>query len=138
MQNRALRRSLALLVVAVGCATGAPSDGSTSTPLPSNRAIITESEIPMTGTETAFDLIRRLRPEYLRAKPTQTYSGARSTDAPPPTVIVNGQRFGNPDDLKTISASTLSTVRYYNIEEGKRKFGMQYGGGVIEIAYRIR
>jgi hypothetical protein len=139
MQNRTLRHSLALLIAAVGCASGAPSGGtSTSSALPSNRAVITEAEIPTTGTETAYDLIRRLRPEYFRAKPTQTYTGARSVDAPPPTVVVNGQRFGNPDDLKTISASTLSTVRYYNIEEGKRKFGMQYGGGVIEIAYRIQ
>ena len=136
MQN-SLRRSLALLVAVAGCATAAPQGGS-STVLPSNRAVITESEIPTTGTETAFDLIRRIRPEYFRVKPTQTYVGAQSADAPPPTVVLNGQRFGFPDDLKTISASTLSTVRYYTIEEGKRKFGMQYGGGVIEIAYRIR
>jgi hypothetical protein len=139
-----LRRSLALLLVSAACATGggtaatgAPSDGP-STSSPSNRALITEAEIPTTGTETAFDLIRRLRPEYLRVKPTQTYTGARTPEAPPPTVIQNGQRFGNPDDLKSISASLLSMVRYYNIEEGKRKFGMQYGGGVIEIAYRTR
>jgi hypothetical protein len=138
MQNRTCRRSLALLLVAVGCATGAPADGSSSTPLSSNRAVITESEIPTTGTETAFDLIRRIRPEYLRLKPSQTYNGNSSGVAAPPTVILNGQRFGNPDDLKTISASTLSTVRYYSIEEGKRKFGMQYGGGVIEITYRVR
>jgi hypothetical protein len=139
MQNRTLRRSLALVIVAVGCATAAPSGGSSGgTVLPSNRSVITEAEIPTTGTETAFDLIRRLRPEYLRVKPTQTYVGAQSADAPPPTVIQNGQRFGYPEDLKAISASTLSTVRYYNIEEGKRKFGMQYGGGVIEIAYRVR
>jgi hypothetical protein len=137
MQKRTVRSAFAVLLLSAACASGAPSDTSPS-PAPSNRAMITEAEIPMTGTETAFDLIRRLRPEYLRVKPTQTYTGARSPEAPPPTVIQNGQRFGNPDDLKAISASSLSMVRYYNIEEGKRKFGMQYGGGVIEIAYRTR
>jgi hypothetical protein len=137
MQNRTLRRSLVTLIAVLGCASAAPADGA-ATVAPSTRAVITEAEIPTTGTENALDLIRRLRPEYLRAKPTQTYSGTRSVDAPPPTVILSGQRFGSPDDLKTVSASSLSTIRYYNIEEGKRKFGMQYGGGVIEIAYRVR
>jgi hypothetical protein len=137
MQNRTARRTLAVLFLSVACASGAPSETSTAS-VPSNRAMITEAEIPTTGTETAFDLIRRLRPEYLRIKPAQTYTGVRSPEAPPPTVVQNGQRFGNPEDLKAISASSLSMVRYYNIEEGKRKFGMQYGGGVIEIAYRTR
>jgi hypothetical protein len=101
-----------------------------------NRAVITNAEIPTTGTESALDMIQRLRPEYLRAKPSQTFTGATSTNAPPPSVFFNGQRIGELADLRQIPAPSLSMVRYYSIEEGKRKFGMQYGGGVIEIQYR--
>lgn len=133
MQTRFARRTLAALLLTAACASGASS--SSSSPAPGNRSFITEAEIPATGTETAFDLIQRIRPEYFRQKPSQTYTGGQSV-APPPTVVENGQRFGFPEDLKSISASSLSMVRYYSIEEGKRKYGMQYGGGVIEITLR--
>jgi hypothetical protein len=136
MPNSAFRRVLASLLVALAaaCATVAAPEN----PISSNRSVITDAEIPTTGTESAFDLIQRLRPEYLRAKPTQTYTGATSTVAPPPSVVLNGQRIGELAYLRQVSAPTLSMIRYYNIEEGKRKFGMQYGGGVIEIKYRVQ
>jgi len=134
MLQRILVRSVASIVLAVtaACAAAAPP-GTTST----NRAVITDAEIPTTGTESAYDMIQRLRPEYLRVKPTQSYT-AGNTAAPPPSVFLNGQRIGELADLRQIPAPSLSGVRYYSIEEGKRKFGMQYGGGVIEISYRAR
>jgi hypothetical protein len=134
MPNSTLRRVLASFLVALtaACATAAAPEN----PISTNRSVITDAEIPTTGTESALDLIQRLRPEYLRAKPTQTYNGATSNVAPPPSVFFNGTRIGELADLRQISAPTLSMIRYYNIEEGKRKFGMQYGGGVIEIRYR--
>ncbi|NUO94834.1 MAG: hypothetical protein HOQ16_11265 [Gemmatimonadaceae bacterium] len=134
MLNRTFQRliSATLMLVAVGCAPHAPSDSSART----NRAVITDAEIPTTGSESALDLIQRIRPEYVRPKPSQAYSGGGSSTAPPPAVFLNGQRLGELADLRQIAAQSLSGVRYYNIEEAKRKFGMQYGGGVIEISYR--
>jgi len=136
MPNWTLRRAFALFLMAVttACAAAAAAPNG---PLPTNRSVITDAEIPTTGTESALELIRRLRPEYLRAKPTQTYVGATSNEAPPPSVFLNGQQIGDVGELRQIPAPSLSSVRYYNIEEGKRKFGMQYGGGVIEIRYRL-
>jgi hypothetical protein len=130
-----LRHPLALcaLVAAVACSS-APSHEAAQ---PINRSVITDAEIPTSGTESAFDLIQRIRPEYLRPKPTQTYMGAKSNEAPPPALVFNGQRLGDVGDLRQVPAPSLSYVRYYTIEEGKRKFGMQYGGGVIEIRYRL-
>jgi hypothetical protein len=130
-----LRRTLALgcLVAAAACA----SPPSPEAAQPTSRTMITDAEIPTTGTESAYDLIQRIRPEYLRARPTQTYMGAKSNEAPPPALVFNGQRLGDVGDLRQVPAPSLSYVRYYSIEEGKRKFGMQYGGGVIEIRYRL-
>jgi hypothetical protein len=129
-----LRRTALACVLAAACAS--PPATREAAP-PANRSVITDAEIPTTGTETAYELIQRIRPEYLRVKPTQTYMGAKSNDAPPPSVFFNGQRIGLLEDLRQIPAPSLSYVRYYTIEEGKRKFGMQYGGGVIEIRYRL-
>ena len=139
-----LRRTLALsAVVAAAACTSSPSPETAPPPSsaavlqPTNRAVITDAEIPTSGTESAYELIQRIRPEYLRTKPTQTYMGAKSNEAPPPALVFNGQRLGDVGDLRQIPAPSLSYVRYYSIEEGKRKFGMQYGGGVIEIRYRL-
>jgi hypothetical protein len=130
-----LRRTLAIcsVLAAAACASAPAPEAAQQT----NRSVITDAEIPATGTESAYDLIQRIRPEYLRVRPTQTYMGAKSNQAPPPAVLFNGQRLGDASYLQQVPAPSLSYVRYYSIEEGKRKFGMQYGGGVIEIRYRL-
>ena len=135
--------SSTILAMSAACSSGgSPEPALSSAPdrgiVSTNRSIITDAEIPTTGTESAYDMIQRLRPEFLREKPTQTYNGAQSNVAPPPSVFFNGTRIGLLADLRGISAPTLSMVRYYTIEEGKRKFGMQYGGGAIELTYRTR
>ncbi|HEX5970317.1 MAG TPA: hypothetical protein VFY85_00210 [Gemmatimonadaceae bacterium] len=134
------RRSLAaLLVLAAGaCASSGASNAEPSTS--SSRYVITEAELPASGTETAYDAIQRLRPEFLRTRPAQSYSlqpnGGASGPAPAPALVVNGQRAGDLSDLRQIAATALKTVRYYTIEQAKRKFGMQYDGGAIEIEYK--
>ena len=135
-----LRRSLvaALFLLAGACASGGAGTGSPATS--SSRFVITESELPTSGTETAYDAIQRLRPEFLRTRPAQSYnlqpSGGASGPAPAPALIVNGQRAGDLSDLRQIAATSLKSVRYYTIEQAKRKFGMQYDGGAIEIEYK--
>lgn len=49
---------------------------------------------------------------------------------------MNGQRAGELSDLRQIAATPVKSIRYYNIEQAKRKFGMQYAGGAIEIEYK--
>jgi hypothetical protein len=134
MLGPTLRRNLLLLSLAGAAACAGKSAHPAAGP--SGRSVIPDAEIPTTGTESALDLIQRLRPEYLRSRPSQTFTGATSNNAPPPSVFFNGQHIGELADLRQIPAPSLSMVRYYSIEEGKRKFGMQYGGGVIEIQYR--
>jgi len=141
MRLTILRHSLAAFVAVA--ALGACASGGASASAPagtSSRYVITESELPTSGTETAYDAIQRLRPEFLRARPAQSYSlqenGGATGNAPAPALIVNGQRAGELSDLRQIAATSLKTVRYYNIEQAKRKFGMQYDGGAIEIEYK--
>lgn len=126
-----------MLVLAVAAACAAPPPGG-AVPTSSNRAVVAEEEIPTTGTESAYELVQRIRPEYLRARPAQGSTGANGNLAPAPILVVNGQRVGGLEDLKTIPASSLAGIRYYTIEEAKRRFGMQYGGGAIELTYRTR
>lgn len=139
MRATILRRSFtsSILCLAAACASGGSSGGPSTS---SNRAVITAAELPTTGAETAYDAIKRLRPEFLRARPTQSYqlrdSAGVSGPAPEPALIVNGQRAGEVSDLRQIPAVSLESVRYYTIEQAKRKFGMQYAGGAIEVTYK--
>ena len=135
MRTSLIHGTLALLLASAACTPSRPGAPVTTS---SNRALITESEIPTAGTETAYDLIQRIRPEYLRIRPAQGTAGANGNNAPAPVLIVNGQRVGGLADLRSIPASSLSTVRYHTIEEAKRRFGMQYGGGALELVYRTR
>lgn len=121
-----------LLAMAAGCAAATTAGGRA----PRGRAIITEEELASNASLNVYDLIQRIRPEYLRPRPTQTYQGGNGITAPPPVVMVNGQHTGSIADLRQISASALAQVRYYSIEEAKRTFGMQYEGGAIELTYR--
>lgn len=131
--RRFLRLSfVALLLMGAACASGGGAAGSS----PPNRSIITESEIPSTGTESLYDLIQRLRPEFLRVRPNQTYTASASASAPPPALVVNGQRYGEFSDLRSMAANSVTMVRYYTIEQSKVKFGTQYSGGVIELVLR--
>lgn len=140
MSPTAFRRSVlaAVMVAAAACASSGTTAASASSQ--SNRDVITESELPTSGTESAYDAINRLRPEFLRVHPAQSYSmqadGGASGPAPAPALIVNGQRAGELSDLRHIAATSVKSVRYYSIEQAKRKFGMQYAGGAIEIAYK--
>jgi hypothetical protein len=136
--RRSLAAALFVFAGVTACASGGASAAASSTA--SNRSVISESELPTSGTETAYDAIMRLRPEFLRVRPAQKYSlqegAGASGPAPAPALIVNGQRAGELSDLRQIAATSLRTVRYYTIEQAKRKFGMQYDGGAIEIEYR--
>lgn len=124
-----------LTVLVVACASGGAS--STSSPRTSDRSLISQEDLAAAGTESAYDIIQRLRPEYLRVKPSQQgYFNSGVGDAPPPAVVSRGQRVGELADLRRIPAVSLSEIRYYNIEQAKLKYGMQYTGGVIELTYK--
>jgi hypothetical protein len=138
MRSTIIRRSLttAVLVLAGACASSGAAGGSAST----NRSVITEAELPTSGPESAYDAISRLRPEYLRPKVAQSFnlrdSAGVTVAAPEPALLINGQRAGELSDLRQVAATSIRSVRYYTIEQAKRKFGMQYGGGAIEVVYK--
>jgi hypothetical protein len=130
------RRPIALLLVvaASACASTPRADG--DAPSAGNRTVITDGDLSASGSESAYDIVQRLRPEFLRAKPSQSTLGSGAITAPPLALIANGQRVGALEDLRRIPAQSLSRIRYYSVEEAKRTFGMQYTGGAIELTYR--
>jgi len=119
------------LVAVAGCATTGTSASGGSASHDYNR--ITAAEIATTTAQNAYEMISKMRPEYLKTRGKTTIL----LDTPDrASVFMDGVLFGEPEALKTIAASTIREVRFYPGNEAGIKFGSQYGAGVIDIKTR--
>lgn len=96
--------------------------------------LITESEVDESHATNAFEVIQKVRANFLHDRGETSLNKSRST--PYPTVYVDGQEFGAIASLRTIPASQISTIRLYRAWEAAALFGTSSGGGVIAITTR--
>ena len=100
----------------------------------SNAQLITEEEVEASRAVTAFEVIQKLRANFL------TYRGEtsfyRNSSQPYPNVYVDGQEFGPIGSLRNIPAAQIATIRLYRSWEATTKFGTGNMGGVIAITTR--
>ena len=124
---------LALFIVAgvIGCAS-AGTTGATK----SNPNIITQQEIAQAGTGNAYDVIRRLRPNFLVSRGEVTLGNVQNaqTNTPYPNVYLDGLAYGDINSLRNIDSSQLVEVRMYQAWEAQTKFGLGNNAGVIAIS----
>ena len=116
-------------VVLLGCA--APST------LPRRSVesqLITEEEVEASRAPTAYDVIQKLRANFLSYRGETSFDKRKSQ--PYPTVYVDGQEFGPLSSLRTIPASQVATIRLYRSWEATTKFGTGNMGGVIAVTTR--
>jgi hypothetical protein len=117
---------LAGLVSAGSCASPR-SAGRPSPQTPSEAgSVLGEAEITRAGARTAYDAIRRLRPEYLAFT-------RRNGSSDKLVVYVDGIRIGTTEDLHTISSTSLREVRRLAAREATTRFGTGHSGGAIVI-----
>jgi outer membrane cobalamin receptor len=96
--------------------------------------IITEEEIEASRAPTAYEVIQKLRANFLSYRGETSLN--RSTSHPYPTVYVDGQEFGPLSSLRNIPASQVATIRLYRSWEATTKFGTGHPGGVIAVTTR--
>ena len=123
-----IRRGVFLLTAtAIACAPPA------SKARPRDYNVLTAEEIATSQTTTAYDAIRNLRPHYLRTRGTHTLDPAAALTV---HVFFNGQRYGDIETLKTISAQTIREIRYLGASDATTKYGIGYTYGAIEVFSR--
>ena len=113
------------LAGAIGCASAASSSEARRNP-----TLITAEDIAAIPVTNAYDAIERLRPLFLRSR------GKTSINTPNtqfPTVYVDGVRYGDLNSLRSILATHVLDIRYYNGAESGARFGLQNTAGVIEL-----
>jgi hypothetical protein len=96
-----------------------------------SRTSISEAEIDSLHAPNAYEVIRRLRPQFLHSRGPVTL-GTR--EPPPlPNVYIDNMFYGDASVLPNIAASTIATIRFYNASEAQYAFGRGNAAGVIAI-----
>ena len=119
-------RALLILPAIAGCTFHKSSEANRG-----NRAPITAVEIDSVHALNAYDAVHRLRPQML------AYRGPVSLDSrqPPavPNVYVDNMLYGDISTLRSISAATIDTIKFYSAAEAQYAFGRGNAAGVIGI-----
>lgn len=116
---------LGLLLAAMACAGTGPRE-----PRPSND-VLTAEEIEASDQLNALDLVRTLRPSWLRTRgPSSIYNEN------PIMVYVDGSRLGGPDTLSLIPSLSIERMRFYSGPEAQSRFGLNHTNGAIEVFTR--
>ncbi len=114
--------STIVLIAASACASGG-SSGPRRDP-----NLITAEEMSQFSALTALDVIRRLRPRWLRSRGQSN-----------PQIIQDGARMGtSTENLRTLSVSDIESMRFLSASDATMRYGTNFPGGAIEITSRAR
>jgi hypothetical protein len=122
---------LAGLVLSAACAAG--GSGNAASPR-SNRDLIVRSQIEQMSVQDAYEIVQRLRPEYLREQ-----RGAASINRTSPllaVVYIDGVKRGGPDTLRGLRPVEVEEIRFMSGTDATTRYGTDHGGGVIEVKSR--
>jgi len=117
-----------VLLFAPACAPTHTAHGSVDSQL------ITEDEIEASRAPNAYEVIQKLRANFLTYRGETSFD--RSKSQPYPTVYIDGQEFGPISSLRNVPASQVATIRLYRSWEATTKFGTGNMGGVIALTTR--
>lgn len=109
-----------------GCAAHSASESQ-----PVDSSVITEAEIDSAHVSTAYDVIHKLRPQFLITRGKMSLDPA----VPPalPRVYVDEQLYGDATTLRGISSLAIESIRYYSGPGAQYKYGHDNASGVIAI-----
>ena len=95
--------------------------------------VITEGEIVEANVPSAYDVIRKVRANFLSYRGRTNFRGASASE---PRVYVDDQPYGNVGSLRTIRAGQIAEIRLYRAWEATTKFGTGNMDGVIAVTTR--
>jgi len=120
---------LALVMLSLGCASGGGGSGAGAggggAPR-RNSSVITLEEIEAVDVTNAYDLIQRLRPQYLRP----------AGGGDPVVLYVDGTRRQGLGDLRSLAKSSVREVRYLDSTEATTMHGTNHRSGAIHVMTR--
>ena len=124
-----MRPTPLLLVTAASLLTACASAG-TSGGGGTSRNVVTQAQLAATNSETIYDAINKLHPEWLSSRGPTSVTDATPTLA---SVYLNGTMLGKADVLRDLRLLDVSEVRYWDAGQASARFGMGHPRGVIEL-----
>lgn len=105
---------LASIVALTACASSGTA-GSTSTGAASTQQrapdLITSDEITTSGASNAYEVVTRLRPNWMRSQGTASIAGG-STTSQMIAVFMDNQRLGDITSLRMVSVSGIKSMQW--------------------------
>ena len=122
-------------------AAALPAQTDTAPPPPpprppkSSSTLITEDDVDKVraSAANAFDVVRLLRPRWLRQTPTMLppRQGSSSSQVQDLHVYVNDHEMGGLDFLKSLPAEQIYTLRFLSVTEIGARYGPSSGPGIV-------
>ena len=127
----------ALFLTLPGCASSSAASGeSKAPPSTASQDKITSIEISGTSGATAYELVSRLRPAWLRAGAAGSMGGGRITQQTT-LVYLDGTRMGSLEALRTIQSAGIRSMQWISSIRASvvlRDVGSEPITGVISIS----
>ena len=95
-----------------------------------NPNVITADQISASQQTNAYDVVSRLRPNYLKSRGRTTVYTQGSDYA---AVFLDGQSYGDLSSLRNISTPQIRSIQFIRGTDAVTTYGLQYGAGVIAI-----
>lgn len=85
----------------------------------------------------AYDIVKRLRPQFLRSRGANSFGNAAGgRSAAVPKLVVDGAPVGDITLLSQIPAITVREIRYLNGGDATTQYGTGYDGGAVLVFTR--
>ena len=116
-----------------------PADSSRSErpekPQRRNPNVLIEEDILGAEATDAYEVVQRLRPNWLRRRGPTSRRSPGSGDV---TVYVDGVQYGDVSTLRSMPVGDMVGMAYFSAADATVKFGGRQGGAVIEVYTRRR
>lgn len=122
-----------VLVVLAGCSSGSGGSfggGSVDDRPRSSRDVITQEELTQRPSDNAYDVIRQIRPQWLRARPSSSFLNPAANL---PYVFVDERRFGPIDSLYQLRSANIERIELMNARDATTLYGAGFPGGIIQV-----
>lgn len=118
-----------LLAAAMACASSGGGSGSY------DRDRLSRAELEAHPTSTLYDVVRNQRPNWLRTQVTGRLNAPQSVG---PLIYIDGQPLGEPEVMRSISTTSVESVRFLSASQAQGRYSMQDARPILEITSRGR
>ena|SRR6476469_1434573 len=116
--------ALAATAVIAGCSPASQSSGAGAR---SSSNVLTRQEISASPYQNAYEAVEKLRPSFLRARPTS--AGPNMTAE----LFVDGIRRGSLEGLRAIPSAEIAEIRYLTVQDATTRYGLNVPAGVLDV-----